>query len=124
MRCRAEKATDGLPGPEGTFLACSFWLADAYVQLNRYDDAATLFERLLSVRNDLGLLAEQYNPRERRQLGNFPQAFSHVGLVNTAHNLLRAAGPAVQRADHEELPHPSEVTEEPGTADPKQTKQK
>ena len=92
------------------------------MQLGRYDDAAALFERLLSVRNDLGLLAEQYDPRARRQLGNFPQAFSHVGLVNTAHNLLQATGPAAQRADHEELPHPSEATEQPGTADPKKTK--
>jgi GH15 family glucan-1,4-alpha-glucosidase len=124
LRYRAEPATDGLPGSEGAFLACSFWLADAYVQLNRYDDAAALFERLLAVRNDLGLLAEQYDPRARRQLGNFPQAFSHVGLVNTAHNLLQAAGPAAQRADRQDLPHPSDATEQPKTADPKKTKQK
>jgi len=122
LRYRAEKATDGLPGREGAFLACSFWLADTYVQLDRYDDAAALFERLLSVRNDLGLLAEQYDPIGRHQLGNYPQAFSHVGLVNTAHNLLQTAGPAAQRADHEELPQPSEATEQPGTADPKKAK--
>ena len=84
---------------------------------------AALFERLLAVRNDLGLLAEQYDPRARRQLGNFPQAFSHVGLINTAHNLLEATGPAAQRADHQALPQPSEATEQPGTADPKKTKQ-
>jgi GH15 family glucan-1,4-alpha-glucosidase len=63
------------------------------------DDAAALFERLLGVRNDLGLLAEEYDPVARRLLGNFPQAFSHVGLVNTAFNLIRAYGPAKQRAE-------------------------
>src|SRR3546814_2897848 len=63
------------------------------------EEATELFERLLSLRNDLGLLAEQYDPRSRRQLGNFPQAFSHVGIVNTAHNLTSAEGPAAQRAD-------------------------
>jgi GH15 family glucan-1,4-alpha-glucosidase len=89
---------------EGTFLACSFWLADAYVFLNRTDEAAALFERLLSVRNDLGLLAEEYDPRAGRQLGNFPQAFSHVALVNAAHNLLRDGGPAHQRAERGEPP--------------------
>jgi GH15 family glucan-1,4-alpha-glucosidase len=99
LRYRADKASDGLPGPEATFLACSFWLADAYVQLDRTDDAAALFERLLSVRNDLGLLAEQYDPRARRQLGNFPQAFSHVGLINSAHNLTGVRAPAKERAE-------------------------
>ena len=89
---------DGLPPGEGTFLACSFWLADAYVLLGRLDEARSLFERLLALRNDVGLLAEQYEPRLRRQLGNFPQAFSHVALVNTAHNLARATKPAEQRS--------------------------
>ncbi len=88
---------DGLPPGEGTFLACSFWLADAYVLLGRLDEARSLFERLLALRNDVGLLAEEYEPRLRRQLGNFPQAFSHVALVNTAHNLARATKPAEQR---------------------------
>jgi len=121
LRYRADKASDGLPGPEATFLACSFWLADAYVQVGRYEDATALFERLLGVRNDLGLLAEQYDPRARRQLGNFPQAFSHVGLVNTANNLLEAQGPAAQRADHEKLPQPRETTEQPRTSGPNRT---
>ena len=76
-----------MPG-EGTFLACSFWLVDAYLLLGRYDDAVRLFERLLELRNDLGLLAEEYDPATGRQLGNFPQAFSHVALINSAHNLL------------------------------------
>ncbi len=89
---------DGLPAGEGTFLACSFWLADAYVLLGRIDEARALFERLLSLRNDVGLLAEEYDPRLRRQVGNFPQAFSHVALVNTAHNLARATKPAEQRS--------------------------
>ena len=78
---------DGLPPGEGAFLACSFWLADAYVLLGRLDERARLFERLLALRNDVGLLAEEYDPDSRRQLGNFPQAFSHVALINTAHNL-------------------------------------
>jgi GH15 family glucan-1,4-alpha-glucosidase len=78
---------DGLPPGEGVFLACSFWLADCYALLQRKDDARRLFERLLALRNDVGLLAEQYDPLSRRQLGNFPQAFSHVGLINTAFNL-------------------------------------
>ncbi|SHL77532.1 glycoside hydrolase family 15 protein [Actinacidiphila paucisporea] len=75
---------DGLPGTEGTFLACSFWLADALHAIGRTDEARQLFERLLAVRNDVGLLAEEWDPVAGRQLGNYPQAFSHVGLVNTA----------------------------------------
>jgi GH15 family glucan-1,4-alpha-glucosidase len=81
---------DGLPAGEGVFLACSFWLADCYALMQRMDDARALFEKLLSVRNDVGLLSEEYDPVQRRQLGNFPQAFSHVGLVNTAFNLTPA----------------------------------
>jgi GH15 family glucan-1,4-alpha-glucosidase len=99
LRYRPESAPDGLAGTEGTFLVCSFWLADALTMMGRWDEASELFERLLSLRNDLGLLAEEYDPRARRQLGNFPQAFSHVGLVNTANNLISAGGPAEQRAD-------------------------
>ncbi len=90
---------DGLPPGEGAFLACSFWLADNLVLLGRMDEARALFERLLAIRNDVGLLAEHYDPRARRQLGNFPQAFSHVGLINTAHNLSQARGPAERRAN-------------------------
>jgi GH15 family glucan-1,4-alpha-glucosidase len=78
---------DGLPPREGAFLACSFWLADCYVVMGRHDEARALYERLLALRNDVGLLAEEYDPVARRQLGNFPQAFSHVGLINTAFNL-------------------------------------
>ena len=75
---------DGMPHGEGKFLACTFWLADNYVLQGRHEDAARIFERLLDIRNDLGLLSEEYDPVAKRQLGNFPQAFSHVGLVNTA----------------------------------------
>jgi GH15 family glucan-1,4-alpha-glucosidase len=97
-RYNTEETQDGLPPGEGTFLACSFWLADAYVLLGRIDEARALFERLLALRNDVGLLAEQYDTRVQRQVGNFPQAFSHVGIINTAHNLARATKPAEQRA--------------------------
>ncbi|MEU4093100.1 glycoside hydrolase family 15 protein [Streptomyces sp. NPDC026673] len=79
-----DSSVDGLPGGEGAFLACSFWLADALHRTGRTDEARELFERLLSLRNDVGLLAEEWDPVDRRQLGNFPQAFSHIGLVNTA----------------------------------------
>ncbi|HEY8904178.1 MAG TPA: glycoside hydrolase family 15 protein [Chthoniobacterales bacterium] len=86
-----------LAAGEGSFLACSFWLADNYVLLGRMDDARALFQRLLSVCNPLGLLAEQYDPKAGRQLGNFPQAFSHVGLINTAHNISAYKSPARDR---------------------------
>src|SRR5690606_9935689 len=99
LRYRPEETPDGLHGEEGTFLVCSFWLVDALTMIGRLDEAEKLFEHLLTLRNDLGLLAEEYDPREGRQLGNFPQAFSHVGLVNSAHNLVSARGPAEQRAD-------------------------
>jgi GH15 family glucan-1,4-alpha-glucosidase len=101
LRYRTKENVDGLPPGEGAFLACSFWLADAYALLGRYADAARLFEHLLSLRNDLGLLAEEYEPRSRRQLGNFPQAFSHIALINTAHNLISRRGPAKQRAERD-----------------------
>lgn len=105
LRYRADHAPDGLAGTEGTFLVCSFWLADALAMMGRWQEASELFERLLSLRNDLGLLAEQYDPRSRRQLGNFPQAFSHIGIVNTAHNLMSTQGPAEQRADRANRPN-------------------
>ncbi|MDQ0391665.1 GH15 family glucan-1,4-alpha-glucosidase [Labrys monachus] len=87
-----------LPTREGAFLACSFWLADAYALLGRLGDAETLLRRLLALRNDVGLLAEEYSGPLGRQLGNFPQAFSHVGLINTVHNLMHSKKPAEQRS--------------------------
>jgi len=94
------RAGDGLRGGEGMFLACSFWLADNYVLLGRRDEARRLFERLLTLRNDVGLLSEEYDTVDRRFLGNFPQSLSHIALVNTALNLMRREGPARQRAEN------------------------
>jgi len=88
---------DGLPPGEGAFLPCSFWLADNLALQGRQAEARELFERLLAVRNDVGLLAEQYDPAAGRLLGNFPHTFSHVGLVNTARNLMEPGGPAEHR---------------------------
>jgi GH15 family glucan-1,4-alpha-glucosidase len=101
LRYDTGERADGLPPGEGAFLACSFWLADNYVLQGRVEEARDLFCRLLELCNDVGLLAEEYDPHERRQLGNFPQAFSHVALVNTAFNLTRAKGPAAARAHTE-----------------------
>ena len=89
---------DGLPPGEGAFLPCTFWLADNLAMMGRYDEARAIFERLLGLCNDVGLLSEEYDPRAKRQLGNFPQAFTHVFLINTAHNLSHAQGPAHERA--------------------------
>jgi GH15 family glucan-1,4-alpha-glucosidase len=86
-RYNTRSGVDGIEGSEGVFLACSFWLVDNYVLQGRLEEAKALFERLLALRNDVGLLSEEYDPREQRQLGNFPQAFSHLSLVNSAHNL-------------------------------------
>lgn len=98
LRYDTAESDDGLPPGEGAFLACSFWLCDAWLQQGRQDDAKALFERLLAIRNDVGLLAEEYAPSEGRQIGNFPQAFSHIALVNTAHNLVGAMKPTEQRS--------------------------
>ncbi len=97
QRYRAEEHIDGLPAGEGVFLACTFWLADNYELQGRHDDAHRLFDLLLGLCNDLGLLAEEYDPDARRHLGNFPQALSHVMLINTARNLSRPHGPAEER---------------------------
>ncbi len=97
VRYRPEKNNvDGLPGTEGVFLPCSFWLANCLHLLGRTKEARDLFERLLDLRNDLGLLSEEYDPKEKRQLGNFPQAFTHVALVNTARIL--SGGDAAPRS--------------------------
>ena len=97
LRYETERSLDGLPQGEGAFLACSFWLADNYALMGRLEDARRLFRRLLGLCNDVGLLSEEYDPRAQRFLGNFPQAFSHVALVNTAFGLMRAAGPPPQK---------------------------
>jgi GH15 family glucan-1,4-alpha-glucosidase len=89
-RYETGSAVDGLPAGEGVFLPCSFWLADNYALLGRHAEARALFERLIALCNDVGLLSEEYDVLSGRMVGNFPQAFSHVSLVNTAHNLLLA----------------------------------
>jgi len=90
-RYASDPSVDSLPAGEGTFLPCSFWLADNWSLMGRHDDARALFERLLSLRNDVGLLAEEYDVTKKRLVGNFPQAFSHVSLINTARNLTPGA---------------------------------
>jgi GH15 family glucan-1,4-alpha-glucosidase len=92
---------DGLPGGEGVFLPCSFWLVDNLALAGRRDEACNLFERLLALRNDVGLLAEEYNPATKQLLGNFPQALTHVALCNSAYNLSRGTRPGEHRADGE-----------------------
>jgi len=89
---------DGLPPGEGAFLACSFWLVDSYTMAGRREEAEAFFGRLVGLCNDVGLLAEEYDPRAKRQLGNFPQAFSHVGLINAGFNLWHTSRPAEERA--------------------------
>ena len=97
QRYQAKEHIDGLPPGEGVFLACTFWLADNYELQGRHEEARDLFERVLGLCNDLGLLAEEYDPDVGRQLGNFPQAFSHVMLINTARNLSCSHDPAEER---------------------------
>jgi GH15 family glucan-1,4-alpha-glucosidase len=97
LRYRSDHVDDGLPPGEGVFLPCSFWLADNYALQGRNEEATALFEKLLAIRNDVGLLSEEYDPGSQRLLGNFPQALSHLALINTAHNLASAAGPAEHR---------------------------
>jgi GH15 family glucan-1,4-alpha-glucosidase len=107
-RYNTDAADDGLPAGEGAFLACSFWLVDAYLMLGRREDALRLFERLLSLRNDVGLLSEEYDPYGNRLIGNFPQAFSHLALVNSATNLAHSTKPAEQRSERRLARHASE----------------
>jgi GH15 family glucan-1,4-alpha-glucosidase len=99
LRYRTRESIDGLPPGEGVFLACSFWLADVLCMLGRWDEARALFERLVALQNDIGLLAEEYDPGAKRFLGNFPQAFSHIALVNTAMNLSQHEKPVEQRSE-------------------------
>jgi GH15 family glucan-1,4-alpha-glucosidase len=104
LRYETEHPTDGLPAGEGAFLACSFWLVDNYLLQDRYSEARSLFAHLLSRCNDVGLLAEEFDPRTGRMLGNFPQAYSHVGLINCALGLSRRRGPVKERAESEISP--------------------
>jgi GH15 family glucan-1,4-alpha-glucosidase len=96
-RYATRPGTDGLPSGEGVFLACSFWLANSLALIGRRDDAIALFERLLAVRNDLGLMSEEYDPKTKRLLGNFPQAFSHTAIINTAAHLAAIETASVDR---------------------------
>ena len=98
-RYQTRPDVDGLPPGEGAFLACTFWLADNLALQGRQAEATQLFERLLALRNDVGLLSEEYDLAARRLIGNFPQAMSHMSLINTARNLARRGGPAEHRAD-------------------------
>jgi GH15 family glucan-1,4-alpha-glucosidase len=109
MRYSTEEVEDALPPGEGAFLACSFWLVDVYTLQGRSDDAERLFRRLVGLRNDVGLLSEEYDARAKRLVGNFPQAFSHLALVNSAYNLTRTRKPVHQRAQDEHAP-PEEAT--------------
>ncbi len=98
LRYRTDTSDDGLPPGEGAFLACSFWLVDCLTLLGRRQDARSLFGRLVALANDVGLLSEQYDPRQRRLVGNFPQALTHIALVNSAQNLATAEGAASRRS--------------------------
>ena len=92
MRYRTRTGVDGLEGGEHPFLACSFWLVSAYAAAGRLEDAHALFDRLVALVNDVGLLSEEYDVRRRRMVGNFPQAFSHLTLVQAAFRLRAASG--------------------------------
>jgi GH15 family glucan-1,4-alpha-glucosidase len=104
LRYDTEETLDGLSPGEGAFLACSFWLVDVYTLMGRHEDARRMFEKLLTLRNDVGLLSEEYDPRSRRLVGNFPQAFSHIALINSAFNLSRVSKPVEQRVSKDALP--------------------
>jgi GH15 family glucan-1,4-alpha-glucosidase len=104
LRYASEDSVDGLPAGEGVFLPCSFWLADNLNLMGRSDEGVALYERLTGLVNDVGLIAEEYDPISERMLGNFPQAFTHVSLVNGAYNFDDTTGPAAHRADGDEAP--------------------
>ena len=105
-----DQTTDGLPGGEGAFLPCSFWYADNLIGLGRHAEARALIERLIGICNDVGLISEEYDVSAKRMVGNFPQAFTHVALVNTILNYSRTEGPARERGggdDHGPGPDPA-----------------
>jgi GH15 family glucan-1,4-alpha-glucosidase len=103
LRYDTSKSPDGLPPGEGVFLACSFWMVSALKAIGRLDDARVLFEKLLALRNDLGLLSEEYDLGRKRLVGNFPQAFSHIALVNAAFDL--EAGAGMRERTHRQVRH-------------------
>jgi GH15 family glucan-1,4-alpha-glucosidase len=105
-RYLTEDSVDGLPPGEGVFLPCTFWLVDCLEAMGRHEQAHEIFGRLLELRNDVGLLSEEYDPKAKRQLGNFPQAFSHIALINSAYNLTMAHGPTKHRASRDRNHHP------------------
>ncbi len=109
----ADGGVDGLPGSEGSFLACTFWLADAWHGIGRRQQVIDLFERLLGLRNDVGLLSEEYDTAAHRQIGNVPQAYSHVGLINTARRL---SGTPATAGDHGRAPPGTEPAPSGGVA--------
>jgi GH15 family glucan-1,4-alpha-glucosidase len=96
-RYRTHPNVDGLPPREGVFLPCTFWLADNLLAMGRRAEAEALFQRLAGLANDVGLFSEEYDPQSRRFLGNFPQAFTHVAMLNTAFNLWHPDSPALHR---------------------------
>jgi GH15 family glucan-1,4-alpha-glucosidase len=99
MRYNTRETDDGLPPGEGAFLPCTFWLADNLALMGRREEAEAIFERVMALRNDVGLLSESYDLRARRMLGNFPQALTHIGLIDTAYNLAAEhVGPVEQRS--------------------------
>jgi GH15 family glucan-1,4-alpha-glucosidase len=110
LRYDPQARRDGVPEGEGAFLACSFWLADNLILLGRRRAARLLFERLLALRNEVGLLSEEYDPRAKRLVGNFPQAFSHIALIATACNLAHRLKPAKQRSGHRTLDDDQRLT--------------
>jgi GH15 family glucan-1,4-alpha-glucosidase len=119
LRYATETVEDALPPGEGAFLACSFWLVDVYTLQERHDEAEALFTRLVGLCNEVGLLSEEYDPRLKRLVGNFPQAFSHLALVNSAYNLTRARKPVHQRAQDEHAPpEPAETAGAPPVDSP------
>jgi len=110
IRYSTEEVKDALPPGEGAFLACSFWLVDVYILQGRFEEAENLFRRLVGLCNEVGLLSEEYDSSSKRLVGNFPQAFSHMALVNSAYNLTRVRKPLLQRAQDEHAP-PAAVRE-------------
>ncbi len=115
MRYSTTEVEDALPPGEGAFLACSFWLVDVYLLQDRIADAERLFRRLVGLRNEVGLLSEQYDPRAKRLVGNFPQAFSHLALVNSAYNFTRRRKSVHLRARDEHAPPGEHVAPEEAT---------